>query len=466
MEETICSVSSASGTGAIAVIRISGKDTFSVVQKIFKPKSGNFTIKDQNAYTIHFGNIVDGNDLVDEVLINIFKAPRSYTGEDSVEITCHGSTYIQQKILELLVTKGARLAKPGEFTLRAFLNGKLDLSQAEGVADLISSSGRGSHKLAMDQMRGGFSKEIKRLRDQLLHFISMIELELDFSEEDLEFANRKELQELLQKIDTRVKDLIRSFEFGNAIKKGIPVVIVGRTNAGKSTLLNYLLREEKAIVSEIEGTTRDYIEDTIIIEGIEFRFIDTAGLRVTKDKIENLGISRTMQKADQAKIIISIIDTTLPVAEQKITQGIIEKGLKENKQILILLNKTDLTGEQKTSEIIDEIKGLTGKKIPVLPVSLLRQTNLNSIEEQLKKIAAGYRIDEKSVVVSNVRHYEALQRSHEAITRAMENLKKDLPSDLLAMDIREVMHYLGEITGEITTDEILGNIFKNFCIGK
>ncbi len=466
MEDTICSISSATGKGAIALIRLSGKDTFSIVQQTLIKKDKNFNINKINPYSIHYAIIRDNDQMVDEVLVSIFKSPHSYTGEDVVEITCHGSTYIQQKILEILINKGARLAKPGEFTLRAFLNGKLDLSQAEGVADLISSSSKGSHELAINQMRGGFSNEIHKLREHLLRFTSLVELELDFSEEDVEFANRVELKELLEKIDHRLRELIQSFEYGNAIKRGIPVVIVGRTNAGKSTLLNYLIREEKAIVSDIEGTTRDAIEDTMVLEGIEFRLIDTAGLRHTEDKIENIGIGRTMQKADQAKIIIAVFDCALPVSDQKITMGIVEKGIKENKKILLLLNKSDLIDANRIQEITRELLQILDTDIPVLSISLLKKINLENIEMQLKGIAREYSTFENDVVVTNVRHYEALTRAQEAIQRAEINLKNDIATDLLAMDIREVIHYLGEITGEITTDEILENIFKNFCIGK
>ncbi len=463
---TITAIATPPGNGAISIIRISGKNAITICDSIFKSATENKSLANQKANTIHFGTITKGKKIIDEVLVSIFKAPHSYTGENSVEISCHGSMYIQQKILELLIQSGTRMAQPGEFTQRAFLNGKLDLSQAEGVADLIASDSEAAHKIAFQQMRGNFSSEINMLRHSLLQFISLIELELDFSEEDVEFADRNALSNLLNKVSTMISRLVDSFEVGNVIKHGLPVAIVGNTNVGKSTILNILLHEERAIVSEIPGTTRDSIEDVINIDGISFRFIDTAGLRDTEDKIEKIGIDRTKAKIEQASIVLLVIDAgDTPDNIQKSIQLI--KSYLNNKQLIIAVNKMDLVNNKKPdiSKSID-----SGNDdivyISANPTQIGTHTNIDKlINALLKKVQFSY-LKHNNVVISNIRHYEALQKSGDAIERAKAGLTNNLPTDLLAMDIRQVLHYLGEITGEITTDEVLGNIFKNFCIGK
>ncbi len=460
---TIAAIATAPGNGAIAIVRVSGKDAIRICESIFYPASKNKMLTEQKANTIHFGTIMSDDVIIDEVLLSIFKAPHSYTGEDSVEISCHGSVYIQQKILELLIDTGARLAKPGEFTQRAFLNGKLDLSQAEGVADLIASDSEASHKIAMQQMRGSFSAEINILRQKLLKFISLIELELDFSEEDVEFANRVELGKLLSEIAVIINELINSFKVGNVIKNGIPVAIVGNTNVGKSTLLNILLREERAIVSEIPGTTRDSIEDVINIGGITFRFIDTAGIRETKDKIEIIGIDRTKAKIEQASIVLLLVSAN--DSTQNIRESIKSiKASRSIKQLIVAVNKTDLKSEADIDN--SAFANIEREKDELIYISAKSHFNIDKlIDTLLNKVNLSY-LKHNDVVVSNIRHYEALQHSAEALERAEAGLQNNLPTDLLAMDIRQVLHYLAEITGEITTDETLGNIFKNFCIGK
>lgn len=459
---TICAIASSPGNGAIALLRLSGPQAFEITEKIFEPASQK-KLSEQKPYTIHFGNIWDGDHIIDEVLVSIFKNPKSYTGEDLIEISCHGSEYIQQQILKTLIKNGANLAQPGEFTLRAFLNGKMDLSQAEGVADLIASGSESSHKIAMQQMRGSFSDEINNLRQQLLNFISLIELELDFSEEDVEFADRTQLSNLMQKIHLRIDELMGSFDLGNVIKKGIPVAIVGNPNVGKSTLLNILLKEDRAIVSEIAGTTRDAIEDVININGMTFRFIDTAGLRETNDQIESIGITKTREKIKQAAIVLLMIDASDAMAN--IEQSI--KSLKRDindKQLIIALNKIDLSSNHNL--LIEELDIIDKSKDTVVSISAKVHSNIDKlIDALLKKVDLSY-LAKNDVVVSNIRHYEALQKAAEALERAMSGVSSNLTTDLLAMDIRQVLHYLGEITGTISNDEVLGNIFKNFCIGK
>lgn len=462
--ETICAISTAPGVGAVAMIRLSGPEAFEVGEKVCVFPARKLTVIDQAPNTVHFARLVSDDVTLDEVMVSKFVGPHSYTGEDTLEFTCHGSIFIQQKILELLIQKGARLAKPGEFTQRAFLNGKLDLSQAEGVADLIASNSEAGHRLAMNQMRGGFSQEIRGLRDQLLNFISLIELELDFSEEDVEFADREQLNQLTDKIERLLRKLVKSFSYGNAIKEGIPVAIVGKTNAGKSTLLNQLLKEEKAIVSSIAGTTRDYIEDTIVLEGINFRFIDTAGLRKTKDEIENIGIDRAMKKYREAEIVIVVIDASDRVDEILKSLEVFKEVQQEDKNIIFAINKIDTVINPQL--LLEDLRSKIGIEGHYINIAAKDGTHIQELENILSKVALKKKPAESGVVVTNVRHYEALLRSHEAIIRVIEALDNQISGDLLAMDIREVLHYLGEITGEITTDEILGNIFKNFCIGK
>lgn len=462
---TIAAIATAPGQGAIAVIRLSGKDAITICDKVFRATKGKKRLAEQKAYTIHHGTIYDDQRPVDEVLVSIFKAPRSYTGEDTVEISCHGSQIIQQQILELLVFNGARLAQPGEFTLRAFLNGKIDLSQAEAIADLISSSSEAARKVALQQMRGGFSNRLKELREQLLHFIALIELELDFSEEDVEFADRTQLVNLINEILSVIEKMINSFQLGNVIKQGIPVTIAGKPNVGKSTLLNRLLNEERAIVSEIAGTTRDTIEDIINLGGISFRFIDTAGIRHTTDSIESIGVERAFAKISQAKIILLLVDAQTSLDEIVKSVEEINSKLGPDQTPIILINKDDKAEREsvnlKVAALTQKFKG-----VHILPISAKAGHNVDLLTSTLINLGLHGQPETDEVVVTNVRHYESLVRARENLSDAIAGLKSNLSSDLIAIDIRQAIHYLGEITGEITTDDILGHIFSKFCIGK
>lgn len=416
----------------------------------------------QPANTLLVGTITGDSGIIDEVVVSLFRAPHSFTGEDIVEISCHGSVFIQQSILQLLISKGARMALPGEFTQRAFLNGKMDLSQAEAVADLIASTTSASHKIALKQMRGGFSEEIWNLREQLVKFTALIELELDFSEEDVEFADRTALKKLVNEIETLIRKLVESFRLGNAIKNGIPVVIAGETNVGKSTLLNALLNEEKAIVSDIHGTTRDVIEDVVNIHGTAFRFFDTAGIRETEDAIENLGIERTFDKLRLAEIILLVVDMTNPLRLileriQKIREKV------ENQHLIIVANKTD----QGNTETMQSLKNLElGRNEDLVFISARSKTNLDELISCMQATLSINQLSNEDVIVTNMRHFEALTHAHSAILRVQEGLEIPISGDLLAQDIRECLHYLGSIVGDVTEDEVLGYIFKNFCIGK
>jgi len=466
-DDTICAISTPSGKGAIAVIRCSGPDALGIAGKIVRLTAQKGDLSDQPANTVHISTVYEGSQIIDQVVVSLFKTPHSYSGEDTVEISCHGSPYIQKKILELLVQAGARMATAGEFTMRAFLNGKLDLTQVEAIADLIASGSQASHRVAMNQMRGGFTREIKKLRDKLLTFTTLIELELDFSEEDVEFADRAQLKALVTEITGALGNLSDSFALGNVLKLGIPVAIVGKSNAGKSTLLNLLLREEKAIVSEIAGTTRDSIEDVISIRGIHFRLIDTAGLRHTDDAIEKLGIERTWQKIDQAAVIIQMLDTSSSPKEiTNLTQQMNAVPGAEGKHRITVLNKMDKVSVEKLEKLIAELKQQLNAGEMLIPLSAKSGTNLALLEQALLDVPGSSVTDENDVIITNVRHYEALGKALSAMKRASEGLTGGLPGDLLAQDIRETLHYLGEITGEITNDEVLGNIFKNSCIGK
>jgi tRNA modification GTPase len=458
--DTICAISTPPGLGAISVIRLSGPAAIDISKKIFHPRDKELDISRVPSHTVHFGTIGDATGLLDEVLLSIFRAPHSYTGEDVTEISCHGSPYIQQKLIELLLEQGLRLANPGEFTLRAFMNGKFDLSQAEAVADLIASHSKSSHDLAVSQMRGGFSKKIKMLREKLIEFTSLIELELDFSEENVEFASRPDLIKLLLELEDEIALLIKSFSIGNVIKNGIPVTIIGKPNVGKSTLLNTILNEEKAIVSEIPGTTRDAIEDTIVIGEYRFRFIDTAGLHTSIDRIENLGIERTWEKIHEASIILYVFDVTedsfddviLAVSEFK------EIAEDKSKKLVLIGNKID-----KLKRLPSGFKGFV--ELETIFVSAKRKENIYLIAESLLASVKAENLS-GSPIVSNIRHLEALQNALVSIQSVHAGLNSGLSPDLLTVDIRKALHHLGEITGDITTDEILGNIFGRFCIGK
>ncbi len=460
---TIAAISTAPGVGGIAVIRISGSEAISLCQQLFQPKSKSIRFEEQAANTVIFGSVVDDNgETIDDVLVSLFRAPHSFTGEDVVEISCHGSVFIQQQILHLLIEKGCRLAMPGEFTQRAFLNGKMDLAQAEAVADLIASGSAASHRMAMNQMRGGFSNELTNLRTQLLDFVSLVELELDFSEEDVEFADRTRLKELAHEIETHISTLADSFRVGNALKNGIPVALVGETNVGKSTLLNLLLKEEKAIVSDIHGTTRDTIEDIVNVHGISFRFIDTAGIRKTNDTIETIGIERTFKKIEQASIVLWILDCTqLSEHIEWLTEKIQKKA--EGKKVIMIFNKIDkITPEER--EVLTQL--FNQFDCERIFISAKNRINIKELEEVLVRASQIPEIHPGDVVVSNIRHYEALRLALLAIQRVITSMESGLSGDFLSQDIRECMFYLGEITGQISNDEILGNIFGKFCIGK
>ena len=464
--DTIVALATASGTGAIAVIRISGSKAITIGSQVFKSVK-NKDITAQKSHTIHLGHIVDDQKILDEVLVSIFKGPHSYTGEDTIEISCHGSTFIQQQIIQLLLRNGCRMASAGEFTLRAFLNGKLDLSQAEAVADLIASDNEASHQIAMQQMRGGFSNEIANLRSELLNFASLIELELDFAEEDVEFADRSQFSALLNRIEFVLKGLIDSFSIGNVIKNGIPVAIVGEPNVGKSTLLNALLNEERAIVSEIAGTTRDTIEDEMIIGGIGFRFIDTAGIRETKDVVESIGIQRTFEKIEQAQVVLFLVDSSRLLCDGSIDSLVVEFGKIRNqfplKPLVFVLNKMDQLSEAQLESVLAQ---LTTHNIQPTTLSAKNKVGIDDLKNQLLSFVNTGALRNNETIVTNTRHYDSLLKALEEIKKVKYGMESNLPSDLLAIDIREALHHFGMITGQVTNDELLGNIFANFCIGK
>ena len=455
--DTICAIATAPG-GALGIIRISGPDAIQITDSIFRPKRKSMDLLHAKPYTLSFGHIIDEKGIVDEVLISTFKAPHSFTGEDSTEISCHGSRYILHHIISMLISKGCRVAQAGEYTQRAFLNGKMDLSQAEAVADLIASNTAASHRLAMSQMRGGFSQELRQLRDKLLHFTSLIELELDFSDhEELEFADRAELISLSRDIETKLSKLIDSFNVGNAIKNGVPVAIIGETNAGKSAVLNALLGEEKAIVSNIHGTTRDVIEDTFILQGITFRFIDTAGIRQTDDAIETIGIQRTFQKIEQASIILWIVDAQNAQNQVDTLKDTI-LPYSNDKKLILVINKTDLQPTTVLNGIPDGIEQIS--------ISASKRENLEQLQQAIVEAAGLPQPEQEDIIVTNLRHYEALQHALESIHRVENGLQDNISGDFISQDIRECIYFLQDIMGEVTSDDVLGNIFKNFCIGK
>jgi len=462
--DTICAISTAQG-GAIGVIRVSGPMAIEAASRIFVPISGK-PLKERRNFSLTFGKIFsDGGEIIDEVLVSLFRAPHSYTGEDSVEFSCHGSSYILQRVLQLLIGQGCRLAEPGEYTPRAFLNGKMDLSQAEAVADVIASSSAATHRLAMNQMRGGFSRELSALRDKLLHLTSLMELELDFSDhEELEFADRTELSQIADEIERVISRLANSFSVGNALKNGVPVAIIGETNAGKSTLLNALLNEEKAIVSDVHGTTRDVIEDTINLRGTTFRFIDTAGIRQTTDVVESIGIERTFQKIDQADIVLWMIDadnSALKTHNSALKTEILPHL--EDKNLIILFNKCDKVSSEQLSEWEATFADVDA---PKLFLSAKHRQGLDELEALLIKTAALPEISQNDVIVTNVRHYEALIRALDSIHRVQSGLQMDLSGDFVSQDLRECIHHLSDIVGEVSNDSVLQNIFRHFCIGK
>ncbi|EFK57013.1 tRNA uridine-5-carboxymethylaminomethyl(34) synthesis GTPase MnmE [Sphingobacterium spiritivorum] len=450
-QETIVALATANGNGAIAVIRLSGKDAIEIANQVFRGKD----LSAQPSHTVHFGTIRDGEEILDEVLVTLFVGPNSYTKEHVVEISTHNSKYIIERIISLLIRKGARAAKPGEFTLRAFLNGGMDLSQAEAVADLIASNSAASHQIAMQQMRGGFSNQLRRLRDDLIHFASLIELELDFSEEDVEFANRDQLKQLILQINSVVRKLIQSFEQGNVLKNGVPVVIAGKPNVGKSTLLNALLNEERAIVSDIAGTTRDTIEDEINIHGVTFRFIDTAGIRETVDVIEAKGVERTREKMKQARLIIYLFDPVQDTIADVETQ--LEEVRSLNIPFVTIINKSDLLTEEQRAEY---------RTLSPVFISAKEQIGVEELKDELLRQVNLANLNTDDVMVTNIRHVEALQHTEDSLSRVLFGIDNPVTSDFLAMDIRQALYHLGEITGSVSTDDLLDNIFSKFCIGK
>ena len=466
--DTIVALASPSGSGAIAVIRVSGNDAISICKSVFNSVSGK-DISKQKSHTLHLGHIVDEEKVIDQVLLSIFKGTNSYTGENTIEISCHGSTYIQQQIIQLLLRKGCRMANAGEFTLRSFLNGKMDLSQAEAVADLISSDNEASHQIAMQQMRGGFSNEIMQLRQELLNFASLIELELDFAEEDVAFADRTQFRDLLNRIEFVLKRLIDSFAVGNVIKNGIPIAIVGEPNVGKSTLLNALLNEERAIVSEIAGTTRDTIEDELVIGGIGFRFIDTAGIRDTEDVVESIGIKKTFEKIEQAQVVLYLVDGSRLSVDGKLDAILVEVGKTRNqfpqKPILIIINKMDLISPEIITKI-DSKLSTNNQQLTTIYISARENIGVDNLKNQLLSFVNTGALRNNETIVTNTRHYDSLLKALEEIQKVNFGLQSNISSDLMAIDIREALYHFGMITGEVTNDELLGNIFANFCIGK
>ncbi|HPK30250.1 MAG TPA: tRNA uridine-5-carboxymethylaminomethyl(34) synthesis GTPase MnmE [Bacteroidales bacterium] len=507
-QDTICALATPSGSGAIAVIRVSGNKSLEITDKIFK-SSREGSLREAKGYTVRYGTIFNEKEPVDKVLVTLFLSPASYTGEDSVEISCHNSPFIIKEILSLLVKNGARMALAGEFTQRAFLNGKMDLAQAEAVADLIASETASAHRVALSQMRGGFSSQLSSMRARLLEIVALMELELDFSEEEVEFADRKHLRSLLDETLAHIGELISGFKLGNVIKNGVPVAIAGATNTGKSTLLNAILGEERAIVSPIHGTTRDYIEDTVNIDGTLFRFIDTAGIRQTHETLENIGIERTFEKIREATVVLLMLDATRPDNFDDSINTLTLKVDPSQQQVIILINKCDLVldlpksakdtisdndtilGEDEISGKdamsakyaieVDDIDAILGKYVEnvkeycdsadlsptaIIPISAARHLGLDSIKKTLHSICSIGVTNSNSVLVTNLRHFEALQNTHFALTRLAEGLESSLPTDLLTQDLREALHHLGTITGTITTDEVLGEIFGRFCIGK
>lgn len=471
--DTITAVATGVG-GAISVIRLSGERAIEICSSLFRAASGK-PLKDADGYTLHYGEIVDKERVVDDVIVSLFRAPRSYTGEDMVEVSCHASRYIQSEIVKLFINAGARAAEPGEFTIRAFLAGKLDLSQAEAVADMIASTDRATHALASNQMRGGYSAEFRLLREELVNLVSLLELELDFSEEDVEFADRDELSRLITKIEDKVNSLLNSFSLSNVIKEGVAVAIVGEPNVGKSTLLNSLLKEDRAMVSEIAGTTRDVIEESINIGGVKFRFIDTAGIRATDDRLEKMGIERTFSSIERANIIIYLSEgSSLSESIENAAKALSEISVRDDQLLILVVNKIDTIDSGEVAPIESDLFELFSSSAgeygvrpeKIVAISAKTGENVDELISSLSEFVDTEAVYSGETIISNSRHYEALLRSSESLARAHKGLSDGIPTDLLSQDIRESLHHLGTITGEITTDEILSNIFANFCIGK
>ncbi|MFK7002037.1 tRNA uridine-5-carboxymethylaminomethyl(34) synthesis GTPase MnmE [Flavobacterium oreochromis] len=479
--DTIVALATPSGAGAVALIRISGKEAINIANQSFKSIK-NKDLTKQKSHTLHLGHIVDGEKILDQVLVSIFKGPHSYTGENTIEISCHGSTFIQQQIIQLFLRKGCRIAQAGEFTLRSFLNGKMDLSQAEAVADLIASDNEASHQIAMQQMRGGFSNELAKLREELLNFASLIELELDFAEEDVEFADRSQFIDLLNRIEFVLKRLIDSFAVGNVIKNGIPVAIVGEPNVGKSTLLNALLNEERAIVSDIAGTTRDTIEDELVINGIGFRFIDTAGIRETQDVVESIGIQKTFEKIEQAQVVLLLVDGSKLIVDGSSPIKIEIEKIKNKyplKPLVIIINKKDIIAQEMITQFQVELATnnqqpttnnqqptTNNQQLTTLFISAKNKEGIEELKNTLLSFVNTGALRNNETIITNTRHYDSLLKALEEIQKVQWGMQQNLSSDLMAIDIRQALYYFGEITGEVTNDELLGNIFANFCIGK
>lgn len=466
IEDTICAPATVPGTGAIAIIRMSGKDSFRIADKVVSCKGS--TISETEGYKLRYGVALeaDGTDL-DTVLVSVFRSPHSYTGEDSVEISCHSSKYVVERLLQRLVDSGARMAGPGEFTQRAFVNGKMDLAQAEAVADVISSQNAAAHRVAYSQLKGGFSKELKTLRDELLKMTSLLELELDFSEEDVEFASRRELSALLDGALRHIHSLTDSFRYGNALRNGVPVAIVGAVNAGKSTLLNALVGDDRAIVSDIAGTTRDTVEETMTIDGILFRFIDTAGLRTTQDEVEKIGISRSYKKMSEAEIVLALLDVTVPEEENEHSISDIVNNLDvKSQKLIVLLNKVDVLGSNINVSLLNNTVSSPDEKVTKLYISAKTGFGLDTLRTLLSDSQKTATLDSGQTIVTNLRHYQSLMSAAASLEKVRLSLTTSQPPDLLSEDLRQALHHLSSILGEVTPDEVLGNIFERFCIGK